>query len=258
MTSADRRSDLLYYTERGFGPPLVLVHGLMISGDMFEPVIDRFAAEHRVIVPDLRGHGRSRRLPPPYDAEELAADVARLLNHLGVERTAMLGYSQGGAIAQQFVLDYPDRCDKLVLACTYAHNMMTLREKLEGRLVPLLVATLGMKWFAKLIISLGLERLEPSRADWVIELIASQDRAAMVSAWRSAMAFDSRQRLADIVCPTLVIAGANDTAVPLSHAKMLHEGIAGSELAIVEGTDHALIWTHPEELVRLAIAFLRC
>jgi pimeloyl-ACP methyl ester carboxylesterase len=52
--------DLSYFTERGSGPPLLLVHGLMVTGEMFEPVIDSLASRHRVIVPDLRGHGRSR------------------------------------------------------------------------------------------------------------------------------------------------------------------------------------------------------
>src|SRR5262245_38025319 len=109
------KDDLLYFTERGSGPPLLLVHGAMISGDMFEPVLDQFAAGHRVIVPDLRGHGRSRGLPPPYTVAQLASDVARLLDHLHISSAAVLGYSQGGAVAQQLALDYPNRCGRLVL-----------------------------------------------------------------------------------------------------------------------------------------------
>ena len=72
MSSSLTLSELLYFTERGSGPPLLLVHGLMVTGDMFEPVIEQFAAQHRVIVPDLRGHGRSRRLAPPNAAAQLA------------------------------------------------------------------------------------------------------------------------------------------------------------------------------------------
>ena len=82
--TARASSELLYYTETGSGPPLLLVHGLMVSGEMFEPVIGHFAARHPVIVPDLRGHGRSRGLPPPYTAAQLASDLAHLLDHLGV------------------------------------------------------------------------------------------------------------------------------------------------------------------------------
>src|SRR5512135_1507995 len=136
MNSAPAPSELLFFTERGSGPPLLLVHGLMVTGEMFEPVMEHFAARHRVIVPDLRGHGRSRGLPPPYTAAQLASDLARLLDYLGIATGAVLGYSQGGAIAQQLVLDHPRRCDRLVLACTYAFNMATPRERLEGHLAP--------------------------------------------------------------------------------------------------------------------------
>ena len=107
MNSALASSQLLYFIERGSGPALLLVHGLMVSGEIFEPLIEHFAIRHRLIVPDLRGHGRSRGLPPPYTAAQLASDLAHLLDHLNIESTAMLGYSAGGTIAQQLVLDYP-------------------------------------------------------------------------------------------------------------------------------------------------------
>jgi 3-oxoadipate enol-lactonase len=247
---------LPYFTERGSGPPLLLVHGLMITGAMFEPVIEQLATRHRLIVPDLRGHGQSRGLPPPYTAAQLASDLSRLLDHLGIDSTAVLGYSQGGAVAQQLVLDHPRRCSRLVLACTYAFNMATFREKLEGRVVPLMVRVLGMRRFATLVISQGLKQLGKERADWVVGLIADQDGKLMVSAWKEAMAFDSRRRLVEIKCPTLVVAASNDQAVPIHHAKMLHDGITDSRLVIIDGTNHALIWTHPDEFVRVTDQFL--
>lgn len=95
MRAAVASPERLYFTERGSGPPLLLVHGLMVTGDMFAPVVDRFATTHRELVPDLRGHGRSRALPPPYTAGQLAADLAGLLQQLGIASAAVLGYSQG-------------------------------------------------------------------------------------------------------------------------------------------------------------------
>jgi len=249
-------SALPYFTERGAGPPLILVHGVMVTGEMFEPVIDQLATRYRVVIPDLRGHGRSRALPPPYTVGRLAADLSNLLDHLSIDSASVLGYSQGGAVAQQLVLDYPKRCSRLVLACTYAFNMATFREKMEGHLVPLLIGMLGMRRFAKLVISQGLKQVSKERADRVVGLIADQDPKLMASAWRGAMAFDSRRRLAEITCPTLVVAGSADEAVPLHHAKMLHDGIAGSQLVVIDGADHALIWARPDELVRVAEGFL--
>ena len=251
MSSAVASSGLLYFTERGSGPPLLLVHGLMVTGEMFEPVIEHFATRHRVIIPDLRGHGRSRGMPPPYTTAQLASDLSRLLDHLGIDSTAVLGYSQGGAIAQQLVLDHPKRCDRLVLACTYAFNMATTREWLEGHLAPLLIRVLGMRRLANLVVSQSLLQLDKERANWLAGLMADQDRMLMLTAWKETMAFDSRKRLAEIRCPTLVIAGSNDQGVPIHHAKMLHDGIHGSQLVIIDGADHALIWTHTDELVRV-------
>ena len=257
MNSAVASSEILYFTERGSGPPLLLVHGLMVSGKMFEPVLENFAARHRVIVPDLRGHGRSRGLPPPYTAVQLASDLAHLLNHLSIASTAVLGYSQGGAIAQQLVLDHPRRCDRLVLACTYAFNMATPREWLEGHIAPLLIRVLGMKRLADLVVSQSMLQIDKERANWLADLMASQDRTLMLTAWRETMAFDSRKRLAEIRCPTLVMAGSNDQGVPIHHAQMLHNGIRGSQLVIIKGADHALIWTHTDEFVRIMEEFLK-
>ncbi|HEY1600806.1 MAG TPA: alpha/beta hydrolase, partial [Pirellulales bacterium] len=65
------------------------------------------------------------------------------------------------------------------------------------------------------------------------------------------MAFDGRQRLSEIRCPTLIVAGSNDTAVPIHHRNTLHHGIAGSRLVVMEGSDHTLIWTRTPEFLRV-------
>ena len=257
MNSAITSSELVYFTERGSGSPLLLVHGLMVTGEMFEPVIEHFATRHRVIVPDLRGHGRSRELPPPYTAAQLASDLSYLLEHLGIASTAVLGYSQGGAIAQQLFLDHPQKCDHLVLACTYAFNMATTREWIEGHLAPLLIRLLGLRRLASLAVSQSMLQVNQERAHWLADLMANQDRTLMLPAWKETMAFDSRKRLREIKCPTLIVAGSKDRGVPIHHANMLHDGIPGSRLVIIDGADHALIWTHTDEFVGVTDDFLK-
>lgn len=256
MTSTEPAADALCFTEAGTGPPLLLVHGLMATGEMFEPIVRYLAPSHRLIMPDMRGHGRSRALPPLYTAAQLAGDLARLLDHLGIETADVLGYSQGGAIAQQLALDHPERCHRLVLACTFAFNMATIREKLEGHVVPPAIRALGMRRFAKFVVSQASKELGPERAAWLTGVMAGQDQNAMVAAWQQTMTFDSRRRLAEISCPTLVVAAAQDQAVPIHHARMLHEGIPGSQLVVIDGADHALIWTHPEALAHVTAEFL--
>jgi pimeloyl-ACP methyl ester carboxylesterase len=122
--------------------------------------------------------------------------------------------------------------------------------------VPLLLRVLGTRGLARLVVSQAAKQLGKERADWLARLMADQDRKLMVSAWRETMAFDSRRRLAEIACPTLVAAAANDQAVPIHHARMLHDGIPGSQLVIIDGADHALIWTHPDEFLRVTEEFL--
>ena len=78
----------------------------------------------------------------------------------------------------------------------------------------------------------------------------------MVAAVEAMKAFDSRLWLQQIACPTLVIAGAEDTGVPLWHAHMLAQGIPGAQLRVVEGAGHTLIWTHMEIFVQAVEAFL--
>jgi 3-oxoadipate enol-lactonase len=101
-----------------------------------------------------------------------------------------------------------------------------------------------------------LKRVGEERADWVIGLMADQGSKLMESAWKETMAFDSRRRLIEIKCPTLVVAASQDQAVPIHNAKMLHDGIADSRIVMIDSADHALIWTHSEELVRVTDEFL--
>jgi 3-oxoadipate enol-lactonase len=250
-------SELLYFGERGSGPPLLLVHGLMATGEMFEPVTKQLASHYHLIIPDLRGHGRSRKLPPPYTAVKMASDLASLLDHLGIESASVLGDSMGGAIAQQFVVDYPKRCSRLVLASTYTYNFVTFGEKIIGLFIPFVVRILGLRRFAKLVTTQGTKQLSKERADWLAGLIAGQDIKLMLSAMREAVIrFDSRHRLIEIKCPTLIIAGSLDHG-DLRQAKMLQEGITGSQLIIINNADHALMWGHTDEFLRIVEEFLK-
>jgi TAP-like protein len=109
---------------------------------------------------------------------------------------------------------------------------------------------------AQLGMRLGARELDPARVAWLVRILASQDRKLMVAAWNEAMAFDSRSRLAEIACPTLIVAGSDDAGVPIHHAHMLHDGIRNSKLVVIEGARHTLIWTHADEFVWIVEEFL--
>jgi pimeloyl-ACP methyl ester carboxylesterase len=90
----------LHLSRFGAGPPLLLVHGALVTGAMFDPLVPYLAGRFDLIIPDLRGHGASADLPPPYTVERHAVDLTALIEDLGIERLSVLGCSQGGAVAQ--------------------------------------------------------------------------------------------------------------------------------------------------------------
>ena len=253
MTSG---TEQLYSRQAGSGTPLLLIHGLLVSGDMFASVFDTFAKSYRVLVPDLRGHGQSKHLAPPYTVEQHAHDLAMLLKSLSISSAIVLGYSQGGAVAQQLAIDYPHLVSRLILACTYAYNQITLQEKLEAKITPWLIRLLSVTQFARLTTRM-MGHLTPDQAKLLETMIVSNEKLRMLEATKAMLSFDSRARLGDIRCPTLVIAGANDTAVPLHHAHMLAQAISGAKLHVVPNAGHEMIFMHGTELVDAVEGFLR-
>jgi pimeloyl-ACP methyl ester carboxylesterase len=116
MSYADINGISLYYEEHGAGEPLVLLHGGFGAGELWAPVLPALAAERRVITVDLAGHGHS---PDPGDRplrpELMADDIAALIEHLGLERADVMGYSLGGMVALRTAIQHPERVRDLVL-----------------------------------------------------------------------------------------------------------------------------------------------
>jgi pimeloyl-ACP methyl ester carboxylesterase len=116
MSYADIDGISLYYEEHGSGEPLVLLHGGLGAGELFAPILPALASERRVIVIDLPGHGHSANpCDRPLRAQLLADDVAGLIEHLGLGRVDVMGYSLGGMVALRTAIQHPHRVRKLVL-----------------------------------------------------------------------------------------------------------------------------------------------
>lgn len=232
-----------------------MIHGLMMSGGMFSTVLPRFAEKHRVICPDLRGHGGSAGLGPPYTIPQLGKDVIELLDSLGIEKFDLFGYSNGGIVAEWIGATYAPRVRRLVLACAYAYNRGTLREKVEAAVAPWMIRGLGMQRFSRFMFSSALE-IGAERATALAAIMGSNDRHLMLKALHEGTFFDARPLLSKIEAPTLIIAGGNDRAVPMQHAHQLVSGINGASLKVVPEGTHTLIWTNPEDVVAITDGFL--
>lgn len=114
MSYADVNGIRLWYEEHGSGTPLVLLHGGIGSGEMFAPILPSLTTHRRVITVDLQGHGRTGDVDRPLRHETLADDVAELLDHLGVDRADLMGYSLGGAVAVRTAIQHPRLVRRLV------------------------------------------------------------------------------------------------------------------------------------------------
>src|SRR5438132_9221571 len=121
MPEFDRDGWKLYYEDTGGdGPPIVLVHGLLMDHTMFDPQVEALRDRYRVVAPDLRGHGRSAHRIEDYTQWDLMEDHVALLDRLGIDRAMWGGVSQGGFQSLRAALRHPDRVAGLILIDTQA------------------------------------------------------------------------------------------------------------------------------------------
>ena len=145
----------LAYRQVGHGRPLLLLHGLMASSEMFDPLVERLRDSFRMLIPDLRGHGASGNLTGPYDSAGMARDVLRVMDEAGFPHGLVLGYSHGGTVAQELARTRPSAVDGLLLTCTYACNTMSFRERVEGLVLLALHTVFSPRTLAKAIVRPG-------------------------------------------------------------------------------------------------------
>lgn len=225
----------------GRGPPLVLVHGLGGDHTVWNQVLPRLTAGRTLLVPDLRGHGRS---PSPagssYSFPELEADLLDLLDRRSIEATDLVGLSAGGFLALQFALDHPDRVRRLVVIGAAAHCDNHTRavaerwaevyrdEGFDAYALRLLKDLFYPDWIEA--------HLEV--ADAFTEKLRSIDLKGPIQWGLSIRAFDLRGRLGRLRRPTLVIHGVDDQVVDSAHARLLRVSIPGAELKLLPQTGH--------------------
>lgn len=250
--------EALYISERGDGPPVVLIHGLMATGDMFRWLAEPLETRFRLIVPDLSGHGRSAAVPGPYTVQEMAARLATALDSRGIHDAHVMGYSHGGTIAQQLARDTSHLVRSLALVATYAYNIATRRERVEGWLAPHLVRLLGMRRLAAMLVRPGTGGGPPlavDRVTWLRDMLAGNNAATMALAAAELSRFDSRPWLHQLRVPTLVVSGGLDKAIPPHHAAMLAQGIPGARTAMIAEAGHTMVWTHRDRLAQILAAW---
>jgi pimeloyl-ACP methyl ester carboxylesterase len=193
----------MYYETHGTGRPLVLLHGGLGSGEMFGPILSAFAENHTVILPDLQGHGRTADIERPLGVREMGGDIAALIDHLGLERPDVVGYSLGGGTGYQLAFQHPEKIGRLVAASAGIRRDATYPEILQQQGQVGAAAVEFMKGTPMYELY---QRVAPRPEDF--PRLLDKIGAAM------AVDFDFTEEVKALRVPTLVMAGDADMCPP--------------------------------------------
>jgi pimeloyl-ACP methyl ester carboxylesterase len=263
-----------WYLDSGNGPAVLFIHGLTGSHRNWAQLVEKLNTDHRVLAPDLFGHGASEKLMGDYSLGAHAATLRDLLDRLEIDRITLVGHSFGGGIAMQFCYLFPERVEHLVLVAS---------GELGRAVSPLLRATTvpGAGWILPVIAS-----------GWVRGRVETVGRALTSRGWRAssdtteiwrgftslADADSRRAFLATtrsvidpggqtvtahdhlpmaIEVPTLIVWGTRDRMIPAWHATTAHEVISDSRVVLFEGAGHFPHLDQPERFAQLLSDFIR-
>jgi 3-oxoadipate enol-lactonase len=248
----------LYYEVFGEGPPLCLIAGYRQNSAAWpREFITRLAARTRTIIFDNRGTGRSDKPADGYEFAHQARDVIGLLDHLGIPRTNLLGFSMGGAIAQEVVVGHPRRIDRLVLFGTFCGGVWAepaswsvLRRLFDtDGLSPEQAArqALPVTYSPDYLASNPLAVQQQMRRELAFPTPAFVCRKQM-AALRN---FDRYYDLPRVRAATLVATGVDDVLVRPRNSAIIAGRIPNARLEMIADLGHRAIWEAPEEMAEL-------
>jgi len=231
------------YARKGSGTPLVLVHGYPLDHTIWNEVIPLLENDFDIITPDLRGFGGSDGIESQYKMTDMAADLAGLLDLLGIEKTVIAGHSMGGYVALAFAHVYPERMLGLGLVSSQAPADPP--ERKQGRYE---AAEEIMKTGVEPVAESMSPKLSPDERvqAYVRALIAEQQPAGLAGALKAmAERDDSRSVLSTIEVPVAVIHGDADELIPAQRAQEIKDAIPHATLEILAGGGHMLMLENP-------------
>lgn len=255
------------YRIEGQGEPLVLIMGL--AGSMQSWIFQKhvFRKHFRVITFDNRGVGRSDKPSGPYSMCMMADDTVRLMDHLGIERTNILGVSMGGMIAQEIAINYPDRVKKLVLGCTftredeigghtsqYFKGLGVDRDCTDDELRKVSTKRVLTTDFS-LAFNNRLYRFMVTRLIWVFAILLPKN--SVHAQFEAIVAHDTLDRLHRIGAPTMVITGTQDRIIKPGSSEVIADRIKDAKLVKLDGGPHVFFVTMKDRFNREVLDFLK-
>jgi pimeloyl-ACP methyl ester carboxylesterase len=256
---ADVNGVHLYYEIHGSGRPLILLHGGLGAGEMMRPILPALAAGHQVTLPDLQGHGRTADIDRPIDARLMADDIAALIDHLGLDRPDLFGYSLGGGVAFWVASKYPEKVGRLIMVATNMRRDAIYPEMLAQQSQ---VGPEAAEFMKDTPMYQLYERIAPRPEDF--------PRLLRKIGQSMAIDFDASDEVSKLKVPTLIACADADMAPPSHYVEVfglldggkrdggwMGEGrpAGGHALAIIPGTTHYDVAFSPV-MVAAALSFL--
>ncbi len=243
---------MIHSDSQGSGPTIVLLHGVGLDGGLWSRCVPALAADHRVVVPDLRGHGRSPAIEGRVTLAELAADVAEIMEG----PAHVVGFSLGALVASELALSRDDLVERLTLVSCVADRSDREREAVRRRL------SLSEEDFGAAV-EAAIERWfdpewgsrEPELVEQVRATMLANHRDSYVAAYGVFAEADAELwgRLPSLRAPTLVVTGEEDAGSTPEMARRLAGEIPDAKAVVVPGARHLLPLQCPNELVRLIL-----
>ncbi len=263
----------LAYVDRGTGPAVLFIHGLLGTNQNWTHLVSCLEAAHRVLLPDLFGHGASDKPMGDYSLGAHAATLRDLLDELEIERVTLVGHSLGGGIALQFCYLFPERVDRLVLVASGGLGR-AVSPVLRAATLPgaeLVIPVLASEWVRGRVERLGaaMGRLgwqAPAdiREAWrgFTSLSDADSRRAFLATTRAVVDPGGQTVTAHDHLPlktqirTLVVWGTRDRMIPTWHATTAHQAFPGSRVELFEGAGHFPHLEEPERFATLLGEFI--
>lgn len=231
-----KMTEKLFYKEFGQGIPLTLLHSFPLDNTIWFDLVPDMEKACRLILPDLRGFGRSPAPKGPYSLKDMAEDVIGLLDTLEIEKTVLAGNSMGGYVALAAARYFPNRLSALALVASHAYADSP--EKRESRLssIPVIAEEGIFPTFTNMPekLSYNKEVVKFSR-----DIISRANRDGVIGAL-SAMAErpDSIDMLTELAIPVLIIAGQKDQFISIETSRKMEKDIGKAELIEIPDAGH--------------------
>jgi pimeloyl-ACP methyl ester carboxylesterase len=217
----------MYYEVHGSGRPLILLHGGILTFDVtFGRVLPGLTEQHQAIGVELQGHGHTEDIDRPLQLDFLADDVIALMDHLGLDRADIFGYSLGGLVATELAVQHPERVDRLVLAASHFRPDGYYPEIHDPRQdSPRLPTEADFVEMQRAYTAVA-----PDPDHFAAFLEKAQPLVADFQGW-------SDEQLRALTSPTLLVVGDTDF-VRLEHAAAIHDLLPNARLAVLPGCTH--------------------